>query len=1777
MPQERLSIRIMASEEQQPDVDDGGSPEPATPQLESGTYEIIRNRLKGYAQYLRERLQQLGQIRKDVFGSIETTLLGSERVTTEHNCIPRDMIAIGDQIIFGYNIHFGLKKTTHIDDVFSVYRFEERSFHSIKSDLISDQQFQRDFQEIYKYYKDAEFSKFFVIGPNLFMTFKVGKGDNDVKSLKWKITDGKLVYVDNRSDHEVRFPTQHEFDWKRPPRESFQEGRHPHISIDDRVFVETVGGDLTIKIENNTLSGEGIYAESVEDVDQTLDDAEVLYAIVGTIILIKIRPYQENDFRYFIYNEKIQQVWRIDSIADSCVLLPDDHGVIFSNGYALATGEFKVFDTNLQHMKYDRRLDAPNGEDYLYVFYNTDSGTYVLLRYNLIEQKVDTPTICNGTSFFHAGEMVCFRAQEDAQKHHVLQIWQTPYVSDDYQPATNTDSFLYKIGNKEIVRGMAECYEVLGLIEKEDTYSGLYHDLVRAAAGVVDSYFWISSENCFEIAKPLTQIRQSAESAIDEFEKVVRVKKNSVDQTHQVQQNVAEVLRVAINSRFENVDDFVKSLAGLRAVRGEIVSLRELRYADIPLIEKLEKEVAEASERVSQRCVEFLLRDNALDPYAKRIDEQTASIGALKKVTAASALADAISASAQELEMLIDIVSNLNIDDATHRTRIIDNISVIFGKVNTARASLKGRIKDLVSVEGVAEFNSQMKLLNQAVVNYLDICASPEKCEEFLTKVMIQLEELEGQFSEFDEFVLQLTEKREEIYNAFETRKVSLIETRNKRANALFKAAERILKGVKARIDSLESVNEINAYFASDLMIEKIRDVVEQLKDLEDSVKVDDVQSQLKTIREDAVRQLKDRQELFVGGENVIKFGSHHFSVNVQALDLTTVLRDEEMYLHLTGTDFFELITDEQLLATRNVWQQEVISENVEVYRSEYLAWRMLEFINNDSEWSLEKYGHLDEEQRLSEIQKFMAPRYTEAYAKGVHDLDADKILKGLVDMELAIGLLRYHTKARALGRLYWEYFGDQQDKLLMQLRLQGVGTISELFPASAEQEQYVAVLEPLLAEFVETTGLFSEDYVHQAANYLFEERTVSTSFAISRRASDLFDAFTRHLKDNNFLQKFQESATCLAGSPEDRFILLRDWIEAFLESVDHGETAVDYVDELAVLLMSGPVDQKHIVDGTVDLDVDGMIGNHATIQKNIYQLNYNAFVTKLERFDRAIVPAYRDYIDVKKEVVEVARKAMRLDEFKPRVLTSFVRNKLIDKVYLPLIGDNLAKQIGVVGEDKRTDLMGLLLLVSPPGYGKTTLMEYVANRLGVIFMKINGPAIGHAVTSLDPEEAPNAGAREEVQKLNLALEMGDNVMIYLDDIQHCNPEFLQKFISLCDGQRKIEGVYKGVTRTYDLRGRKVCVVMAGNPYTESGEKFQIPDMLANRADIYNLGEIIGDTADVFEMSYIENCLTSNPVLSKLASRSQKDVYEIIKISQTDSREGIDFESNYSMEEVNEMVGTMKKLLRVRDVVLDVNREYIRSAAQDDDYRTEPIFKLQGSYRNMNRIAEKVLAIMNAEELETLILSNYENDSQTLTSDAEANMLKLRVMCGWATEQDDQRWADICKAFLQNVKMRGVGADDQAGQIILQLQGFSDGLDGIRQTIDHGVAGLAEKTASAVVQTGDSNSEQTNDALLTLAEELRNYTTGTIAVDPADGVQRVAVMHKVPKSILAVLENQFHLMNDWMKPIMENQQGNAEGVERLRQTVEKCMRSYDGLLNDLNSDRPDINTDDDAK
>ncbi|MEM9987268.1 MAG: DNA repair ATPase, partial [Bacteroidota bacterium] len=388
--------------------------------METSTYELIRRRLSKHGEELRNRMNLLDQARKETFGAVETRLIATDRITTSNNCLPRDIVAVGDRFIFGYNVHVGLRSEVKLEDVFSLYRFEasDHSFHEEELAMLHHEQFEEDFRNLYKYYKDTVFARFSMLGPHLFMVFQVGKSTRDIKTFKWAVSAAGLTYLGNRFDHEYRYPQQHEFAWQKAGRDQHRRGDHPHVSILDRVFVETIGGDLTVKVEDNTDDGRGIYSEPVDHADQTLDDAEYYYADLGNLILLRIRPYQERDFRYLIFNEKMQEALRVDALSESCIRLPDDQGIIFANGYYLQTGEYKLFEQVPVGLKFERKLPSSNGEDFLFVFHNDEAGLYVLLPYNLVKMQVETPIICGGFTIFPDGELCYFRQEDQPGRHH---------------------------------------------------------------------------------------------------------------------------------------------------------------------------------------------------------------------------------------------------------------------------------------------------------------------------------------------------------------------------------------------------------------------------------------------------------------------------------------------------------------------------------------------------------------------------------------------------------------------------------------------------------------------------------------------------------------------------------------------------------------------------------------------------------------------------------------------------------------------------------------------------------------------------------------------------------------------------------------------------------------------------------------------------------------------------------------------------------------------------------------------------------------------------------------------------------------------------------------------------------------------------------------------------------------------------------------------------------------------------------------------------------------
>jgi hypothetical protein len=1611
---------------------------PSSPQLEAGAYEVIRQRLAKHGAELQRRLDLLNNDRKAEFGGIETALLTTTRLTTDNNCVPRDMAAIGPKrFLFGYNVHLGLRTTMKIEDVFSVYDYQEgdHSFHTNKDAILGDAQFAEDFAYLHSYYKNASFLKFHRIGPHLYMGFQVGQRATEVKTFKWLVDDekGTLKYLGNRSDHEFVFPTPQEFAWKRATRDMYIHGEHPHISIEDRVFVETIGGDLTVKVENNTASGRGIYNEAVDNKDQTLDDAEVHYAIVGNLILMKVLPYQEKTWRHLVFNERTREAHRIDSIAESCVLLPDDHGILFPHGYVLQTGEVRRFETGLPPMRFERRVAAANGEDTLFVFGHLESGSYLLLSYNLITQSIATPQTCHGFSLFPTGELMLFDGDPEPRKHHVVQVWRTPYLTADVSEAKSAQTFLSKIGNAEIVRAMAECRGVMTLLAKDDSFSGLYVELVRSCGDIADSYFWVGNAEAHDLKSALTEIKTTAEAALGEFEKVRHMRKTAAEQTTTLQEKSQKAINSATNTDPSDILGFVQLLTTLRELRGQIIALRDVRYTDAAVIDAMDKSVAEAADKLSAKCVAFLLKPEALDPYRKQITEQQARVPALTKVTEAQEVEEALAKASSELEMLTAIVSGLKIQDATETTRIIEGISTLFAQLNQVRSVLRNRRNDLAKSEGAAQFQAQLSLLSQSVLNYLEVATTPEKCDESLTRVLVQIEEMETKFSDFDEYADELVKKREEVQTAFESRRQSLTDALNRRCGSLGQSAERILTSIRNRLTSFAKPEEVHAWLAGDAMVAKLRDLIDELRKLGDSVRADELSTRLKTVQQDSLKQIRDKAEIFVGGGDLIQLGQHQFSVNKQPLELTILPRDGALAFHLTGTRFFEKVDSAELETQRAVWDQAVVSENAEVYRAEFLAWKILTGVTGVTE--------------LTEVSAFMAQRYDEGYTKGVHDHDAALILKPLREMQSALGLLRHSPESRGYARLFWHAWAEDAEKKALFSRMQSKGRMRELLGVSNEDvdDELLKRVEGWMERGCPHphSGGRTRASALQVVRCLLEELQAKTQFTRSAAALELLRAFRKELTAKRAAKDFETTMSELAAQPVLAFEIALEWITALNPSVGRGvliETAAMVVtnDQPPAATPTEPVSR---------VTISGLTGTHGRISESKLELDYHEFTARLQRYESTVVPAFQAFQRLKHELSEKRRKDLRLDQFKAGVLSSFVRNRLIDQVYLPLIGANLAKQLGAAGKDTRTDRMGMLLLISPPGYGKTTLMEYVASRLGITLVKINGPALGHQVTSLDPSEARNASAREEIEKLNLAFEMGDNVMIYLDDIQHTNPEFLQKFIPLCDGTRKIEGVFRGEAKTYDLRGRKVAVVMAGNPYTEVGGKFQVPDMLANRADTYNLGDILGGHQEAFKDSYIENGLTSNATLARIAARSHKDALSVLKIAQTGTREGVEFEGSFSAEEINDAVEVMEKLLHVREVILRVNQQYVASAAMEDAYRVEPPFKLQGSYRNMNKISEKILPLMTDKEVAQLIADHYRGEAQTLSGAAEANLLKWREINGLSTDEDKTRWDEIKRTFKRNLLTGGAGENDPINRITGHMSAFTVGLEKIEQAM----------------------------------------------------------------------------------------------------------------------------------
>ncbi|NRA60178.1 MAG: DNA repair ATPase [Psychrobium sp.] len=1615
---------------------------------QGGSYDLIQRRLNGLGSELHSQLEQLNQQRIDNFGATEMQVNSRVRVRTEHNCVARDIAAIGDTLLFGYNVFLGLARNITVSDVFSLHQLKEVDGQFEITDqpqqgsFLDDDKFVTDFNELYAYYKKSFLTHVFRQGSKVFASFQIGDNVTDVRVFRWGIdANQQVTYIDNRGERDIKQADNFDFEWLRASREQQDHGAHPHYNLFDSVFIDNLNGTLSIKVENNTASGAAILEEPVDDDHQSLDDLQLHYAKVGDLILLKIKPYRENSFKCFIFNIKTQTVLRQDAIGLSCIQLPEDHGIIFPGGYYLQNGDNKSFDDSAENLQLHRIVKSPNGEDYLYIFYEPNEGQYALFSYNLITRTLQNPIYGHGQSLYLDGRAVIFNAESEPSRVHAMQIWQTPFCSEEHasnQPVD--DSFFGKIGNPELVRGISDIYSVCKLITNQQPSLDHYNSLVTQATKLADKYFWLTDAHLTSLNELLKQVVITSELVLDEFEKVISIKAQS-DKVLSEACDKFNLLNSELSSpNFDDAQEYVQALTDLTAFKGSLISHKALRYIDVDVIDDMERQIDQLTLDLSQATANYLQQEQAFLPYHDKISALEQNIEQAESASDLKPVIEHIVQLSDGLELLNRTMLSLDISDSRQRTKILEDISEIFSQVNRIKATADIAAKGVGAEEARAEFGARFKLLGQSVTSALNASDTPQECEQQLSSLLIQLEDLESQFSDYDEFQTEILEKRDEIYDNFEQHKQQLLDNVQRRCLNIMTAAERIIAGVNRRSQAFNDQDKLNSYFAADPMVSKLRQLVTQLRQLDDNVRADDIEAQLKNAKDQGVRSLRDKLDIFSADGSLVTIGHHQFSVNKTALELTLLPRDDNMLLHISGSEYFEDLDAELFKGTEYLWQRTLVSESDEVTRAEYLAAQILFDAQVQGPSKITELEHaITENKLLSVVQKFAQPLYQEGYDKGVHDSDAALILNELVTTAQRVGLLAYNDVERHMAIFYLITVLDETQRIDLANRCHNLSLMEQTFGVSNLRHQLSDELTQQLNVMGDQQDWLACD-VSLAAEYIINELSDGTvRFVIQTSAQTLAEQLKQAISDKGLQQQLDKAISSCATT-QQKYQLNHAWLQAFsTQQQGNDSTIATPTIEAALLMTFGQKIDFYPSDVSTNISVTDLLSQHKRITDRTLHLSYQEFVARLRRYCTVEVPEFKRYHQLKQQVLNEQKDRLNLAEFQPKALSSFVRNKLINDVYFPIIGANLAKQMGAAGENKRSDLMGMLLLISPPGYGKTTLIEYIASKLGLVFVKINCPSIGHDQLSLDPEQANNSTARREVEKINLAFEMGNNVMLYLDDIQHTNPEFLQKFISLCDGSRRIDGVWNGKSKTYDLRGKKFAIAMAGNPYTESGEAFKIPDMLANRADIYNLGDTLSGREYEFSLSFIENSLTSNQYLAPLATRPMNDVYRFVEMADGQQVALSELEHNYSQAEANEIIAVLKCVRHIQKTVLLANEQYIKSAAQDDKYRTEPPFKLQGSYRNMNKMAEKVVPVMTDNELEQLIADHYRGEAQTLTKGAEENLLKLGEIRQTLDEQQALRWQQIKQDY---VRHQSLGNDDNpmlsiANQISMLQSGIA--------------------------------------------------------------------------------------------------------------------------------------------
>ncbi|MEZ5341023.1 MAG: DNA repair ATPase [Acidimicrobiales bacterium] len=422
-------------------------------------------------------------------------------------------------------------------------------------------------------------------------------------------------------------------------------------------------------------------------------------------------------------------------------------------------------------------------------------------------------------TIFSDGTMALFREEPEPTRIHPVQIWETPFCSDEWFAAQpRQQSELDRIGNPSLVAGIADAIALSRLVADLEPSIELYGDLLGSVGRFIDQHHWTPSADVGDLASPAKEMQLVASQVISEFERVLEIQADAAttlaDATARFEAHVEDERITPPTS----TEGFIDLLGRYRHDLGHLHTIRDQPEMDRERLDALLVEVEGAYDATAQRAAAHLAEPGAFAPYHRQLDVLAAKIGPARSSVEATAVLAEVDVVAASMDLVASTVGDLVVDDPTVRTSVLEQVSQVLAALNRVRAEADTRREALVENETGASFATELGLFGQSIASALSRVTTPEGCDEALGRLLLQLEQLETAGPRTDAQIDELNLRRDQVTEAVSTRRQKLVDEREAKAQRLVAAAERTLERVAERASALASVDDVNGFFAADPM-----------------------------------------------------------------------------------------------------------------------------------------------------------------------------------------------------------------------------------------------------------------------------------------------------------------------------------------------------------------------------------------------------------------------------------------------------------------------------------------------------------------------------------------------------------------------------------------------------------------------------------------------------------------------------------------------------------------------------------------------------------------------------------------------------------------------------------------------------------------------------------------------------------------------------------------------------------------------------------------------